>query len=316
MKQIDLTGINILQMQIFITAGNELNYTRAASICNVTQPTVSRSIDALEKILDLTLLTKRANRMQLTPAGKVIHSCFKEILCELYRNIQIAHEQQNVISSKLRITYPLYSSLSKPISLLAQSFQSQISNKDISVEFKNSGHMEGVQYLLEDKADILFAVDSIQEIADRYDELESCTIMQMPLTAYMLRTNPLSCKRALSFQDLENQKLIVQKRESDSYCARRLDACFSRAEYKPVISRYCDFTLEGALNLQADDEILIADRFALSFHPPQLICVDMKDADMKYIMMWRKEKAQSKAVADFVKYSEEYFNRIKYAIYE
>ena len=49
MKQINLEEISILQMQIFITAANELNYTRTANICNVTQPTVSRSIDALEK---------------------------------------------------------------------------------------------------------------------------------------------------------------------------------------------------------------------------------------------------------------------------
>ena len=92
MKQINLEEISILQMQIFITAANELNYTRTANICNVTQPTVSRSIDALEKTLGLTLFYKRSNRMQVTPAGKVIHDCFQEVLCELYRNIQIGHE--------------------------------------------------------------------------------------------------------------------------------------------------------------------------------------------------------------------------------
>lgn len=316
MKQLNLEGISILQMQIFITAGNELNYTRTASICNVTQPTVSRSIDALEKTLDLTLLYKRANRMQLTPAGKVIHSCFKEQLCELYRNIHIAHEQQQGIGSKLRITYPVHSNLSKPISFLGHAFQEKNVGENVSLEYKNSTYTEGLQYLLENRVDVQFSVDLIQEMAEQYGELESCVIMEMPLRAYMLRTNPLSCKRKLSFQDLQGQKLIVQKRETDAYCARYLEQCFVRAGYVPTISRYCDFALEGALNIQSDEEVLIADRLALSFQISHLTSVEIEGARMKYIMIWRKDENKDTVVSGFVKYAADYFKNIDYAVLE
>lgn len=316
MKQLNLEGISILQMQIFITAGNELNYTRTASICNVTQPTVSRSIDALEKTLDLTLLYKRSNRMQLTPAGKVIHSCFKEQLCELYRNIQIAHEQQRGIGSKLRITYPMHSNLSKPISFLGHAFQENSEEETVSIEYKNSTYTEGLQYLLENRVDVQFSVDLIQDMAEKYEELESSVIMKMPLTAYMLRTNPLSCKRKLSFQDLQGQKLIVQKREADAYCARYLEQCFAQAGYVPSISRYFDFALEGALNIQSDDEVLIADRLALSFNISHLTSVEIEGTEMKYIMLWRKEKNKETVVSNFVKYAEQYFKNINYSVFE
>lgn len=316
MQQIDLSGISIIQMQIFITAGDELNYTRTANICNVTQPTVSRSIDALERTLGLSLIYKHSNRMQMTPAGKVIHSCFKEILCELYRNIQIAHERQEGIDSKLRITFPVNSNLSKPIALLGQTFTEDYSEKRVSLEYKDSSHTQGLQYLLDNRVDVMFTVDLIQEMLDRYEELDSCVIMEMPLYAYMPRMNPLSCKRKLTFSDLSNQKLIVQKREVDSHCARRLEKCFSQAGYSPTISHYCDFTMEGALNLQKDDEVLIADRFALSFMPPNISRVEINQAQMKYLMVWRKNEGKDTMVSEFIRYAEEYFKNLNFKIFE
>ena len=316
MKQLNLEGISILQMQIFITAGTELNYTRTANICNITQPTVSRSIDALEKALDVSLLYKRSNRMQLTPAGKVIHSCFKELLCELYRHIHIAHEQQQGIGSKLRITYPMHSNLSKAIAFLGHEYQEKMADKKIAIEYKNSTHTEGLQYLLENRVDIQFSVDLIQGMTEQYSELESCVIMKLPLMAYMRRTNPLSCKRKVTLEELQHQNLIVQKRETDAYCARHLEQCFAKAGYVPTISKYCDFALEGAMNIQNDDEVMIADRFALSFNISHLTSVEIEDAEMSYIMIWRKEDKKVAIVSEFLKYVEDYFKSVNYSIFE
>ena len=72
MRHFNLDSLSFLQIQIFIAAARELNYTRAAKICNVTQPTVSRSMDALEKTLGLQLFIRNGNHMPLSPAGRLL----------------------------------------------------------------------------------------------------------------------------------------------------------------------------------------------------------------------------------------------------
>lgn len=313
MKQINLEEISILQMQIFITAANELNYTRTANICNVTQPTVSRSIDALEKTLGLTLFYKRSNRMQVTPAGKVIHDCFQEVLCELYRNIQIGHELQDGIGAKLRVTFPLRTNISR---ILAPSIQNFKEESGAHIEYKDSEHMVGIQYLLENRVDVMFTSDFDINVNGRNDELNHSVVLSAPMKAFMLRTNPLSCKRKLSFDDLRDQKLMVPKWEKDSYYNKRMEQWFRELDYAPVISRYCDFALEGAVNIQNDDEILLTDSFSLPFHLPHLVEVQIENTETNITMLWRKKEIQDGIVMKFVDYITEYARSGRYSIFE
>ena len=299
MKQINLEEISILQMQIFIAAARELNYTRAAGVCNVTQPTVSRSVDALEKTLGLSLLYKRGNRMNLTPAGQVLQECFQEVLCELYRNIQIANGLQKGIERTLRITYPIRSNMSK---ILAPIIHEYRESTEIQIELKDSIHTNGLQYVLENKCDLMFTTNfDVENIKDK-ESLNFHKLVEAPIQAYMLRTNPLSCKRKLSFSDFENYKLIVPKQEKDLYYMRKMERWFEHESYKPTISRYCDFAMEGIINIQKDDEILLLDGVSLPFTLRHLVSVEVEGTVSNITMLWRKNELQEGVVAEFIEY--------------
>ena len=64
MRYFPLSNISIFQIEIFLAAAKELNYTRAARICSTTQPTVSRQISALEETLGIVLFVKRGSNLQ------------------------------------------------------------------------------------------------------------------------------------------------------------------------------------------------------------------------------------------------------------
>lgn len=132
----------------------------------------------------------------------------------------------------------------------------------------------------------------------------------------MLRTNPLSCKRKLSFDDLKDQKLMVPKWEKDSYYNKRMEQWFRELDYAPVISRYCDFALEGAVNIQNDDEILLTDSFSLPFHLPHLVEVQIENTETNITMLWRKKEIQDGIVMKFVDYITEYAKSGRYSIFE
>jgi DNA-binding transcriptional LysR family regulator len=57
------------KLAYFLAAAHTENFRRAAQICHVTQPVLSRQIAALEQELGLALFTRERQRVALTPAG-------------------------------------------------------------------------------------------------------------------------------------------------------------------------------------------------------------------------------------------------------
>ena len=64
-----MTAINLEWLEDFILAAEKKNFTTAANIKKVTQPTLTRRIKSLEEWLGKELFDPEAGRRALTPAG-------------------------------------------------------------------------------------------------------------------------------------------------------------------------------------------------------------------------------------------------------
>lgn len=60
------------QMNVFLTAAEMLNFTNAARQLNMTQPSVSQHVQALEQHFRTTLFVRKGRRMVLTDAGEAL----------------------------------------------------------------------------------------------------------------------------------------------------------------------------------------------------------------------------------------------------
>ena len=60
------------QMNVFLTAAENLNFTAAARQLNMTQPSVSQHIQALEQHFRTALFVRKGRRMVLTDAGEAL----------------------------------------------------------------------------------------------------------------------------------------------------------------------------------------------------------------------------------------------------
>ncbi|RAV03583.1 LysR family transcriptional regulator [Paenibacillus sp. YN15] len=67
-------------LQVFLTAAEQRNFTRAAELLHMTQPAVSSYIRGLEQTLDCKLLERTNKYVRLTQAGEVVYAHAKEIL--------------------------------------------------------------------------------------------------------------------------------------------------------------------------------------------------------------------------------------------
>jgi len=68
-----------IKLETFITVADTKNFTRAASILNMTQPAISHHIKLLEEYYNVKLLEKKNKNMELTGAGRILYKYALEI---------------------------------------------------------------------------------------------------------------------------------------------------------------------------------------------------------------------------------------------
>jgi LysR family transcriptional regulator, hydrogen peroxide-inducible genes activator len=67
------------QVHYFLAVAEELNFTRAAEACNITQPTMTRAIRLLEQELGAALVNRERNQTHLTEFGRMMLPYMKQI---------------------------------------------------------------------------------------------------------------------------------------------------------------------------------------------------------------------------------------------
>ncbi len=72
--------LNTNQLNVFLTAAEALNFTKAAQRLQVTQPSVSQQIQALEEHFGQTLFLRIGKTVELTDAGLVLVPLARELI--------------------------------------------------------------------------------------------------------------------------------------------------------------------------------------------------------------------------------------------
>ena len=69
-----------MQLECFLAVTETLNFAKAASQLNVTQPAVTQQIRTLEEELNVKLFKRTTRMVQLTPEGQIFFDDARDIL--------------------------------------------------------------------------------------------------------------------------------------------------------------------------------------------------------------------------------------------
>lgn len=72
--------MELQQVRYFVALCQTLNFTRAAELCNVTQPSLTRAIQALEAEFGGPLLHRERNKTHLTDLGQIVRPYLEGLL--------------------------------------------------------------------------------------------------------------------------------------------------------------------------------------------------------------------------------------------
>ena len=97
--------LNVTELNCFVAAAEEVHFGRAAARLNMTQPTLSRQIDALERTLGVKLFERANRRVTLTMPGRIFLPEAKRILVQIENATNLARRTWRGEAGVLRLGY-------------------------------------------------------------------------------------------------------------------------------------------------------------------------------------------------------------------
>jgi DNA-binding transcriptional LysR family regulator len=90
----------------FIKVFETANYTSAAKLLNISQPSIRRHIQNLEQSLGKNLVQSMANNIEITEFGHKLYSCFKDKDHELSTILESLIEEDQDVAGELKVILP------------------------------------------------------------------------------------------------------------------------------------------------------------------------------------------------------------------
>lgn len=194
--------MNIDNLQCFILVAENLSFARTAEALYISQPAVTKQINALEKELGVTLFIRSTRHVELTPAGMAFYKDAKDIVSKTQLAVSRV-QKQNVITDTLRI------GLSNPAAL----FYAAPILKDYHALYpKIRPHLEVHEYkiilhlFLENKLDALFYY---KENMPQKSGVSFLPLEKDSLYCLMPADHPFSQRDSLSIEDIAEESLLV-----------------------------------------------------------------------------------------------------------
>lgn len=91
------------QMRFLVALADTLNFSQAAEICFVTQPTLSAGIKELEAILGVQLFERTKRSVMLTPVGAEVAARARRLLLDAAEITAVAQTHRNPFEGDLRL---------------------------------------------------------------------------------------------------------------------------------------------------------------------------------------------------------------------
>ncbi len=191
------------QIRYFLTVAKTLNFTQAAEICHVAQPSLSQAIKKLEEELGGPLFRRERANTHLTDLGhKVV-----PLLTRCYESALAARDLAGAI--KKGIQAPLRLALSNSISLelfvpplteLVRAFPG------LELKFLRGNAADIVRALKAGDAEIAIA----GPLGDSWERFDSWPLYKEEFRLVVSRKHSLACSGTLSIGDLAGHRLIAR----------------------------------------------------------------------------------------------------------
>lgn len=284
MKEINLSGVDLQNIKVFLSAAEHLSFTAAGNEHFLTQSTVSKTISSLEKSLGLDLFDREKGKISLTAAGQILNSRLQGLIREFETAVELADQAQNGSQHQLRIGIPNFIEFSQIVSF-ADHFKQR--HPDIAVQIQTQD-LEVLRHkVIRGDLDIIFTVlfesDSMPAANVGWILLEP-----MPAKLFVSTQHQLANRRKITVADLQLEKFISFSPSMVPGYIRMLTDLCAASGFSPVFGRYVENQQSLMLALMLNEGVLVADDLLCPSNPKSIIGFELENTLSGKIMAWNR----------------------------
>ena len=194
-----------IKLETFITVADTKNFTRAASILNMTQPAISHHIKLLEEYYNVKLLEKKNKNMELTEAGRILYKYALEIdkISKLAKN-HLSNESSIIKRYNVGATLTIGGYVLPPI---IGNYKVNNKNIDVILQVENTENI--IQKLF--SGEIILGViegpfDKSKVIYEKFKDDE--------LVFAISKNHEMAKKKKITLEEIFSEKLMLREKGS------------------------------------------------------------------------------------------------------
>lgn len=189
------------QLLYFQTVANCEHFRQAATLLNVSQPSLSLSISSLEEELGIALFERQGRNIRLTKYGKIFlnhtNSILREVTIAKKHMYQLAHNEGHI---DIAYVFPLADHY---IPHIVRRFLEKEENKNITFHFHQSHTHDMILGLKNDQYDIIFS-----SYVKNEPDIHFIPIIHQEMVIITPLDHPLTKQKSVSLQELESYPVI------------------------------------------------------------------------------------------------------------
>lgn len=195
------------QLEYFQKVANLQHFRQAADELKISQPSLSRSMAALEEEFNIVLFEKQGRNIVLTKSGRMFLDHVNKILDEVH-TAEYKMKQLSGNGGHIDIAY-VFPLANYYIPHTVRSFLNIDKNKHVTFNFNQTHTASMVAGLKADKHDIIFG-----SYVENEPEIEFIPILTQDMVIITPKNHPLTASSSVSYHSLEQFPLIGYDRYS------------------------------------------------------------------------------------------------------
>jgi DNA-binding transcriptional LysR family regulator len=236
MQSSGLRTQNIMRhLLYFLAVAEEEHFHKAAARLNITQPALSRHVNALEQELGTALFIRGIRSVTLTDAGRMIQELGARMLLQVDHAVSKLEAFCRGNEGTLRVGFNLGSGRPDVIIGAIQKYRKSYPN--VHIELRSLFSQAQIDALTDESLDVAFVYDAgLKNTTARLDDtFETLPVTQQETRLCLYDGHPLLKKRKVTFAELRNETLIWPAQGLGSYVSDVLEKKFMAAGVKPNI---------------------------------------------------------------------------------
>ena len=190
------------QLRYFIAAAEDLSVTAAAKRLYISQPALSRQIQALEDKLGVPLFDRIRKRMHLTEAGRFFLVRARQIVCDADTSVQLVQEKFGEAKRKIRLGF-ISIFLDDIVAPAVKAVRKQSDKFEISLhELSPKAQLDRLR---DDQLDLALLGNLSDEDRTRY---EMKCIMRSPMAAVLPDDHKLAKRKQIILSELQDEPFV------------------------------------------------------------------------------------------------------------